>query len=399
MKFKRITGLLFAIVMLACIFSGCTRERASDSSATPDGAATAEPSPTDGTADADPTETAGSDAAAQDIDLDAAAAAFSADTLIMTVDGSPVYWDEFFYWFTVNLSYVESSYYITDWSEVIDGETWAEYALSETVDTARLYRAVEKKSAEMGIALTAEDEEYLQYYWDSAVEQFGGEEEFLQYLSDNYMTAELYNYMNEVATLYYAMMDELYGSEGEKLTDEETRAYAEDIGYMQAKHILLLTSDDAGTEMSDEEKADLYSQMEGFLSQLGAASGDEVEAVFDSIMNAYSEDGGLAAFPDGYLFVEGEMVTEFEEAAMALEPYEYSGIVETDYGYHVILRLPIDPDAIPNYYYTYYGYTYTLRYYAAADTFDSLMYGWSQESTAEYAEAYEGFDVNALFGF
>lgn len=386
MKFRRISIILLALIMVLGIFSGCDFVI--------------------GQGDPIVSETPEVPESSEEVVVkegyDAAAATFPADTLIMTVDGSPVYWDEFFYWFTVNISYIETNYgTIEDWSEVVEGESWAEFAISETIETARLYRAVEKKAAEMGITLTAEDEEYIQYYWEMDVATYGDgdEEAFIQYLTANYMTEDIYYYMNKVATLYYSIMDEVYGAEGEKMALEEVLAYADSYGFMQTKHILLLTTDDDGNALSDEEKTAVYSQMEDFLTQLDAAPDDELEAVFDGIMNEYSEDGGLASFPDGYLFMSGEMMEEFENATLELGAYEYSGIVETDYGYHIILRLPINRETVPYYYYSYYGYTYPLQYYPAAEAFDSLMYGWTGEAVVEYSEAYNSLDANALFEF
>ena len=56
-------------------------------------------------------------------------------------------------------------------------------------------------------------------------------------------------------------------------------------------------------------------------------------------MNQYSEDTGLEANPDGYVFTSGQMVEPFEEGTRALDYGQISDIVESDYGFHIILRL------------------------------------------------------------
>ncbi len=43
------------------------------------------------------------------------------------------------------------------------------------------------------------------------------------------------------------------------------------------------------------------------------------------------------------------MVPEFENAVKALEAYEVSEPVQSDYGYHIILRLPDNPDSVIDY--------------------------------------------------
>ena len=63
-------------------------------------------------------------------------------------------------------------------------------------------------------------------------------------------------------------------------------------------------------------------------------------------MTELSEDPGKRHYPEGYTYAPGTMVPVFENAANALEEYEISDIVDTSYGYHIILRLPYSPDAI-----------------------------------------------------
>ena len=55
-------------------------------------------------------------------------------------------------------------------------------------------------------------------------------------------------------------------------------------------------------------------------------------------MHAYSQDSGLANSPDGYTFTAGEMVAAFEDTTRSLEYGEISEVVQSPYGYHIILR-------------------------------------------------------------
>lgn len=80
------------------------------------------------------------------------------------------------------------------------------------------------------------------------------------------------------------------------------------------------------------------------LSQLMAAPSLEL---FDQLMTTYNKDPGMSSNPNGYLFTDGDMVTEFEAAVKALDLGSCSSVpVQSQFGWHIILRL--DPRTYPD---------------------------------------------------
>ncbi len=68
---------------------------------------------------------------------------------------------------------------------------------------------------------------------------------------------------------------------------------------------------------------------------------------FDALIKEYGKDPGVEKNPNGYIFTKGEMVEGFENAAFSLREGEISQPVKTDYGYHIIKRLPL-PTEMPD---------------------------------------------------
>jgi peptidyl-prolyl cis-trans isomerase D len=95
---------------------------------------------------------------------------------------------------------------------------------------------------------------------------------------------------------------------------------------VKAQHILIKTQG-----KSDAEKKVALAKAEDLLKQLKAG------ADFSEMAKKNSEDASNA--PKGGdldWFVRGQMVGEFDKAAFALKPGELSGIVTTEFGYHII---------------------------------------------------------------
>ncbi len=71
---------------------------------------------------------------------------------------------------------------------------------------------------------------------------------------------------------------------------------------------------------------------------------------FETYMTKYNTDPGETLNEDkkytGYYFTKGAMVPAFEEAAYALKEDAVSGVVESDYGFHIIKRLPMEKEYI-----------------------------------------------------
>lgn len=122
-----------------------------------------------------------------------------------------------------------------------------------------------------------------------------------------------------------------------KISDEEMKKYYEEhkADYykdeVKASHILISTVDDNGKELSEAKKKEAKKKAEEVLKK--AKSGEE----FSELAKEYSDDPGSAAKGGdlGY-FTKGQMVQPFEEAAFSLKSGEISGLVESEYGYHII---------------------------------------------------------------
>jgi peptidyl-prolyl cis-trans isomerase D len=123
------------------------------------------------------------------------------------------------------------------------------------------------------------------------------------------------------------------------VTDEQLRAaYSNALDNFRmpervhARHILLKTEG-----KSDAEKKALHAKAEDLLKQLKAG------ADFADLAKKNSQDGTAENGGDLGWFVRNQMVPEFDSVAFTLKPKELSGVVTSQFGYHIIQTLEKEP--------------------------------------------------------
>jgi peptidyl-prolyl cis-trans isomerase C len=124
------------------------------------------------------------------------------------------------------------------------------------------------------------------------------------------------------------------------ITDEESKAYYDKNPQMfkqpeqiKASHILIKVD----AKADEAQKTEARKKIEEVQKKL-KDGGD-----FAALAKEYSEGPSSAKGGDLGYFRRGQMVKPFEEAALALKPNEVSDIVETRFGYHLIIVYDVKP--------------------------------------------------------
>ena len=349
-KLKRLGALSLSLVMTLTALAGCQSGGASSGSSSTSTPAAVEPMDL-----------------SQVTDPFLATAGIPGDTVVATVGDHGITADRVLYWLSAGMD--ESAQYAAmfgmgeiPWdTKGEDGKTMADSLLDNALQLSALFALLPEKAAEQNVTLTEADRADIQATLDGMLAQANQDEALMNRMlwtsaATQEMLVEIFT-----ANLLNSNLSQALHGEGTPgyPTDQQVQTFAQEqlgIAY-HAKHILLKTVD-TNKPITDENGmptgkfepldesvvAEKKAQAENLLGQLQALSGDR-EPLFDQLMKEHSEDEGLIANPDGYHASKGQMVPPFEEAALALKDGEVSGIVESDYGYHIILRLPIDAAA------------------------------------------------------
>lgn len=349
-----------------------------------------------GCSTADPQPTPAAD------DIAYQATGISRDTVLFTVDGRDVTADQYLYWLLTSISEAKNAGYLADdeaWEETIEDQPTSDYLKGQALEISKLYAVVANHAEEAGAGVTeeqrAEAEEHLDQM-GSLYEQYYGLTT-QEWLDQQCITREGYLSLNDA---YYQVQNLQSSMEeaGELTpTDEDIQNMIDSEGIYNCKHILIaFPAHEDGSEVTDEEKAATKAEAEALYQEITSAA-DPITA-FDNAMNEKSDDGrdetsGELLKPNGYTFLStgalldgsSSLVTEFVTAGTALAVDEISAPVETDYGYHILLRQNADNEdtraAYPNY------------------AMNQMLEQWTADAKVETTDAYDKLDPKTFCDF
>lgn len=334
---------------------------------------------------------------------------------VMTVDGVDVSFDEYMYYLNTAASTLISYYQAStgggvDWDGVCiydKTKTNAEWCINEALYNAAQGCVIMSKGKSMNALPTDEQlkslEDNISNIRKNYEESDDPDAAFADALNGQGFTLESFKAVNKINFTLGNIFTSLYGENGEKLSDEKLQTYIDENGFMTSAHILFRTKEDVEgengqttqKELSDSAKAEKKAQAEKLCKELKAIKDDtQRKEKFFEYMKEYSEDPGKESFPNGYCFTEGTMVEEYTDTTKELKNYEVSDVVESDFGYHIIMRLPTVSSDVD----TANQYGYTLGQMASSYDFDEEMKTWNVTDKAKFNSKYKSFDFTQFFG-
>ena len=299
------------------------------------------------------------------------------DEVLLTVDGREVPAWRYLYWLTAVCDQIRTAWNdagrTLDWQQTLSGEPLADYARRKALENTALYATVETLAEENGVTLTEDDQAQLDGEWQEKVAEYGGEEAYLQALERMGLGREEAQALSEDACLYRKLLERSGdASSGLYVTPEETAEFAAGREYLAASCILVST---AGVAAEDSEAlADKKSRAESIFSQINSAADGAAE-----FTRLAQTENDAPAQPGTFAAGDGTLPQAAEEALRALSVGQWSGVVETEEGYYLLLRQEVDDAAI------------------RADCFDSRLLTAAGEADTEPGAKLETLSVPAFY--
>lgn len=225
-------------------------------------------------------------------------------------------------------------------------QTIGEYLKEKTISKIKVSAAILRLAEENNITLDEKDLEEIEADREVFIEKLGGKDEYKKLLKKNHTNTEAYIEVAKVDKLYSKIFDLLYkeGKRNDLTTDELdklAKSYKKD--YVKIKQIILLKRDlDTNKYLSDT----VLNQKEILAKSLVKMAKDD--ANFDSLIEKYSES--YTGKIESEYYLKSSLVDELKTVVNSLEVGDISGVVSSDYAYHIVIREKLDNAKLEDYY-------------------------------------------------
>ena len=214
--------------------------------------------------------------------------------------------------------------------------------------------------------------------WAARAAQYGGEEAYLAVLARMGLDRAEAEAISGDYYLYKHLYD-LYCTEGSELApaEHDLETFAQEQGYLTVDHIWISTA--AADPADAEAVAACRARAEEAFSKLNGSADPAHD--FAVLAATYSDETDRDQHPSGYTCKAGDgtLPAACEEAVLALEEGQFSGAVEADDGLYLLLRKPLDLDAV------------------APDYFDALLQAAADSAEVSATRAYEDLNVQQFY--
>ncbi len=230
-----------------------------------------------------------------------------------------------------------------------------------------LYQESQKKGVKV-------DQKEIEAQLTALKGRFPSEVEFKKALSTMNLTEAELRFQFERDLAIRKLFDDQIGGKS-VVSEKESRAYYDSNlesfkkpEQVRASHILIKV--DPGAD--EAKKAEARTKIESLQAKL--KNGED----FGALAKEYSEGPSGPKGGDLGFFGRGQMVKPFEETAFTMKPGQVSGMVETRFGYHLIMVIERTPES-------------TLSYEEVKDRLEQyLKQQKAQETIAAYVETLKG---------
>ncbi len=246
--------------------------------------------------------------------------------VVMDINGNKVQYQEFRYYFLNNKRDIYE-----EGSVLTDEDITTLVSLSE--NNAKQHAALITMAEKYGAELTKEQRESIDDYVDNyRKNNFTDDEAYRLALEAQYMTDYLFREMSCESTLAENIIEKMKETGKISVDDITIEKAFEDDGLICIKEIYIAYSTEQMKDYSRQEAEDVLEKL---------MNGEN----FEELMREHSDYNEEVLSPEhGYYTTEYDALEAIWETAMGLAVGEYSRVVESPYGFHIIMRCEKDAD-------------------------------------------------------